>query len=143
MKYEDYLDEVTTLIVEKYGVTEAAAIKIVVVAQDKEFFVPHDDTPEMRNIDQAHLDARALLIERVEQGLADGSLAIGEAVRRLRTEVTGLHQSQFAKMCKISVRTLVHIEHGEGNQTLKSLNAVFRPFGLQMGVVKVRREWDD
>lgn len=40
------------------------------------------------------LDARALLIERVEQGLADGSLAIGEAVRRLRTEVTGLHQSQ-------------------------------------------------
>jgi len=87
------------------------------------------------------LDARALLIESVEQGLADGSLAIGDAVRRLRTEVTGLHQSQFAKMCKISVRTLVHIEHGEGNQTLKSLNAVFRPFGLQMGVVKVRREW--
>lgn len=52
---------------------------------------------------------------------------------------SGLHQSQFAKMCKISVRTLVHIEHGEGNQTLKSLNAVFRPFGLKMGVMKVRR----
>ena len=52
----------------------------------------------------------------------------------------GLQQSQFARMCKISVRTLVHIEHGEGNQTLKSLNAVFRPFGLQMGVVKVRRD---
>ncbi|WP_438866800.1 helix-turn-helix domain-containing protein [Pseudomonas sp. L1(2025)] len=85
------------------------------------------------------LDARALLIESVEQGLADGSLEIGDAVRRLRTEVTGLHQGQFAKMCKISVRTLVHIEHGEGNQTLKSLNAVFRPFGLKMGVVKVRR----
>ena len=33
----------------------------------------------------------------------------------------------------------VHIEHGEGNQTLKSLNAVFRPFGLTMGVVKLRR----
>ena len=66
---------------------------------------------------------------------------IGEAVRRLRTEVTGLHQSQFAKMCKISVRTLVHIEHGEGNQTLKSLNAVFRPFGMQMGVVKLRRHY--
>ncbi|AIB39403.1 MULTISPECIES: hypothetical protein [Pseudomonas] len=35
------------------------------------------------------------------------------------------------------------IEHGEGNQTLKSLNAVFRPFGLQMGVVKVRRKWSN
>jgi hypothetical protein len=43
-------------------------------------------------------------------------------------------------MCKISVRTLVHIEHGEGNQTLKSLNAVFRPFGLKMGVVRIRRD---
>ena len=86
------------------------------------------------------LDARALMIESIEQGLADGSLEIGDAVRRLRTEVTGLHQSQFARMCKISVRTLVHIEHGEGNQTLKSLNAVFRPFGLRMGVVKVRRD---
>lgn len=60
MTYEDYLDEVTTLIVEKYGVTEATAIKIVVVAQDKEFFVAHDDNESMRTIDQAHLDARAL-----------------------------------------------------------------------------------
>lgn len=82
---------------------------------------------------------RTLLIERIQQALANDTLAIGEAVRQLRVEVTGLHQSQFAKMCKISVRTLVHIEHGEGNQTLKSLNAVFRPFGMQMGVVKIRR----
>ena len=60
MTYEEYLDEVTTLIVEKYGVTEAQAIKIVVQAQDKEFFVPHDEKPEMRTIDGAHLDARKL-----------------------------------------------------------------------------------
>ncbi|VVN97373.1 helix-turn-helix domain-containing protein [Pseudomonas fluorescens] len=85
------------------------------------------------------IDVRAQLIESIQEGLAQGSLGIGEAVRRLRVEVTGLHQSQFARMCKISVRTLVHIEHGEGNQTLKSLNAVFRPFGLQMGVVRIRR----
>lgn len=86
------------------------------------------------------IDQRARVIESIEQGLTNGSLEIGDAVRRLRTEVTGLHQSQFARMCKISVRTLVHIEHGEGNQTLKSLNAVFRPFGLRMGVVKVQRD---
>lgn len=87
------------------------------------------------------IEERTLLIDSIQAGLADGTLQIAEAVRRLRTEVTGLHQSQFAKMCKISVRTLVHIEHGEGNQTLKSLNAVFRPFGMQMGVVKLRRQW--
>lgn len=82
---------------------------------------------------------RGALIESIQEALADGTLEIGDAVRRLRVEVTGLHQAQFAKMCKISVRTLVHIEHGEGNQTLKSLNAVFRPFGMKMGVVRVRR----
>jgi DNA-binding phage protein len=41
-------------------------------------------------------------------------------------------------MCRISLRTLIHIEHGDGNPTLKSLNAVFKPFGLQMGVVSLR-----
>ena len=86
------------------------------------------------------IDARALVIESIQEGLAQGTLEISEAVRRLRVEVTGLHQTQFAKMCKISVRTLVHIEHGEGNQTLKSLNAVFRPFGLKMVVVRIRRD---
>ena len=87
------------------------------------------------------IEERTQLIDSIQAALADGTLQIGEAVRRLRTEVTGLHQSQFAKMCKISVRTLVHIEHGEGNQTLKSLNAVFRPFGMQMGVVKLHRQY--
>jgi DNA-binding XRE family transcriptional regulator len=86
------------------------------------------------------MDMRMFLMDSIHEGLSQGTLQIGEAVRRLRVEVTTLNQSQFAKMCKISVRTLVHIEHGEGNQTLKSLNAVFRPFGLQMGVVKVRRK---
>jgi DNA-binding XRE family transcriptional regulator len=83
---------------------------------------------------------RTALIESIQQALGQGTLDIGEAVRRLRVEVTGLHQTQFARMCKISVRTLVHIEHGEGNQTLKSLNAVFRPFGMKMGVVRIRQE---
>lgn len=83
---------------------------------------------------------RIELIESIQQALAESTLEIGDAVRRLRVEVTGLHQTQFARMCKISVRTLVHIEHGEGNQTLKSLNAVFRPFGMKMGVVRVRRD---
>ncbi|MGG7606839.1 hypothetical protein [Massilia sp. BKSP1R2A-1] len=60
MTYEEYLDEVTTLIVEKYGVKDAAAIKIVVDAQDKEYFVAHDDKPEMRTVERAHADARTL-----------------------------------------------------------------------------------
>ena len=83
---------------------------------------------------------RMVMLDRILEELANDTLSIHQAIRRLRVEITGLNQSQFAKMCKISVRTLVHMEHGEGNQTLKSLNAVFRPFGFKIGVVRTRRD---
>ncbi len=60
MTYEEYLDEVTTLIVEKYNLSDAAAIKLVVKAQDAEFFVQHDLQESMRNIDRAHQDAKTI-----------------------------------------------------------------------------------
>lgn len=82
---------------------------------------------------------RTILLESIREDLAKDSLTFHQAVRRLRVEVTGLNQSQFAKMCKISVRTLVYMEHGEGNQTLKSLDAVFKPFGMKLGVMRIRR----
>lgn len=60
MTYEEYLDEVTTLITEKYNLSEAAAIKLVMKAQDAEFFVPHDQDEKLRNIDRAHQDAKTI-----------------------------------------------------------------------------------
>jgi hypothetical protein len=60
MTYEEYLDEVTTLIVEKYDLPDAAAIKIVVDAQAAEYFVAHDDDPALRTLERANADARAL-----------------------------------------------------------------------------------
>jgi len=60
MTYEEYLDEVTTLMVEKYDLEDEEAIALVMAAQDKEYFVPHDDDPAMRTLDRAHADARTL-----------------------------------------------------------------------------------
>lgn len=57
MTYEEYLDEVTTLIYELYEVDEDYAVKIVLMAQDNEFFVKHDEQPEMRTQAQAEMDA--------------------------------------------------------------------------------------
>ncbi|MGB9992461.1 hypothetical protein [Pseudoduganella rhizocola] len=62
MTYEEYLDEVTTLITEKYDVADEEAIRMVVKAQDEEFFVQHDDVASMRNIDQAHKDAKTIYL---------------------------------------------------------------------------------
>jgi len=60
MTYEEYLDEVTTLIVEKYDLGDEAAIKIVVDAQERGYFIAHDDQKSMRTLERAHDDARAL-----------------------------------------------------------------------------------
>jgi len=60
MTYEEYLDEVTTLITELYEVTDAEAIKLVVQAQAAEFFVAHDDNENLRTQERALQDARTL-----------------------------------------------------------------------------------
>ncbi len=64
MTYEEYLDEVTTLITEYYDVSDAAAIKYVMRAQAGDFFTLHDDIPEMRTPERAQQDARTIYEQR-------------------------------------------------------------------------------
>lgn len=60
MNYEEYLDEVTTLITEKYDVEDALAIQMVMRAQADNFFSGHDDDPSICTLDRAHLDAKTV-----------------------------------------------------------------------------------
>ena len=60
MTYEEHLDEVTTLITEKYNVEDQAAIQMVMRAQADDFFSGHDDDPSICTLDRAHQDARAV-----------------------------------------------------------------------------------
>ena len=60
MTYEDYLDEVTTLMTEKFAMSDEAAIKHVMRAQAADFFTLHDDVPEMRTQERAEQDAETI-----------------------------------------------------------------------------------
>lgn len=64
MTYEQYLDEVTTLIYERYEMTEAQAIRCVVQAQAADFFTLHDDDPSLRTQERAEQDAKTLFEQR-------------------------------------------------------------------------------
>ncbi|MFZ6772842.1 hypothetical protein ACO0LB_08980 [Undibacterium sp. SXout7W] len=64
MTYEEYLDEVTTLITEKYDVTDEDAIKHVMRAQAADFFTLHDDHEEMRTQERAVQDAETIYANR-------------------------------------------------------------------------------
>jgi len=67
MTYEEFLDEVTTLLYELYELDDAAAIKLVMDAQAVDYFVKHDDLPELRTREQAKLDAQALYKAKQER----------------------------------------------------------------------------
>lgn len=60
MTYEEHLDEVTTLITEKYEASDEAAIQMVMRAQADDFFSGHDDDPSICTLDRAHQDAKAV-----------------------------------------------------------------------------------
>jgi hypothetical protein len=60
LTYEAFLDEVTTLLTELYDMEDSAAIKLVMDAQDAEYFVAHDDHPDMRTLERAKQEAVAL-----------------------------------------------------------------------------------
>jgi len=60
LTYEAYLDEVTTLLTELYDLDDDAAIKLVMDAQEAEYFSPHDDHEDMRTLERAKEDAVAL-----------------------------------------------------------------------------------
>lgn len=60
MTYEEHLDEVTTLITEKYDVEDDAAIAMVMRAQADGYFSGHDDDSSICTLDRAHRDARTV-----------------------------------------------------------------------------------
>jgi hypothetical protein len=64
MTYEEYLDEVTTLMTEMYDLTDAAAIKHVMRAQASDYFTLHDDDPAMRTQERAVQDAKTIFEQR-------------------------------------------------------------------------------
>lgn len=63
MTYEDYLDEVTTLLTEMFDLSDAAAIKHVMRAQAADFFTLHDDIPALRTQERAVQDAKTLFAQ--------------------------------------------------------------------------------
>ena len=60
MNYEQHLDEVTTLIYERFGLSEDAAVKLVMRAQADGYFSDHDDDPSICTLERAQADARAV-----------------------------------------------------------------------------------
>ena len=60
MTYEEFLDEVATLLTEIYTLDDDKAIAIVMRAQADDFFSAHDDDPPICTQERAEQAARAV-----------------------------------------------------------------------------------
>ncbi|QWT46787.1 helix-turn-helix transcriptional regulator [Azospira inquinata] len=76
----------------------------------------------------------SLLLDLLHQLMTE-KITEGQLLRHLRKKVLGLSQDQYAKLTGISRRTLSDLELGKGASSLKLLNGVFKPLGLQVGLL--------
>jgi ribosome-binding protein aMBF1 (putative translation factor) len=71
----------------------------------------------------------------LRQGLREGRLNIGEAVREMR-HLTGLTQKEYAeRVAKIFPRVLMDIERGKANPTVETLERLAKPWGWKVGFI--------
>lgn len=78
---------------------------------------------------------RLEFLQAIQHMLARGDITIGQALRVLRAAFLSLDRGRFAKVVGVSRRELAKIESDQANSTISTLDRVFRPFGLRVGLV--------
>lgn len=88
------------------------------------------------------LKERLELVQRVQTGVEQGKISLGEAATILRTEYLGFSQRRFAELCKISEKTLVNLEKEHHEPSCATLRSVFERFGLTVGLIRKATDHD-
>lgn len=84
-------------------------------------------------------EREAYLLNLLDQ-LAQQKSTEGKVLAKLRKEILGMNQDDYAAYVKVSRRTLSDIENDTGKQTIQVMNKVFKPFGLTMGLKLNKRD---
>lgn len=68
-----------------------------------------------------------------------GAISQGEALKKLRVEVLGLRQDEYARLVDVSRKTLSDVENDKGNYSAEIINKIYKPFGLETGLVPMSK----
>ncbi len=80
-------------------------------------------------------DEREALLITLLRAVQREELTEGELLRRLRKDILGMNQDEYAALVKVSRRTLSDIGRDAGNPSLPVLKRVFRPLGITVGLL--------
>lgn len=82
---------------------------------------------------------RRALRDELYARVASGDVTLREALRTMR-KIAGKSQADYARLVGVAPRVLIDFERGVGNPTVKSLEKLLAPFGLELGLRRVRRD---
>ncbi|MBS0883630.1 helix-turn-helix domain-containing protein [Pantoea sp. JGM49] len=78
---------------------------------------------------------REVMLLGLLQQFIEEKLTHGQLLMQLRKKVLGFSQERYASLAGISRRTLSDIELDKESITLTTLNRVFKPLGLKLGLL--------
>jgi DNA-binding XRE family transcriptional regulator len=68
------------------------------------------------------------------EGLKTGRLSLDEALKMAR-KVVDKNQADYAKLVGVSKKVIADFEVNKGNPTLATINKLFAPVGLKVGLI--------
>ena len=86
------------------------------------------------------VDERRAIIAEIDTAFASNTITIGEAVKKIRTELYGMNQNHYARFIRVSDKTLRDVEKGNTDARLSILNKLLAPGGFQVSARAVKRE---
>ncbi|KJV49277.1 XRE family transcriptional regulator [Pantoea sp. BL1] len=79
-------------------------------------------------------EREAVFLDLLEEAIKNNSTH-GKLLRKIRKELLGFSQERYASLAGISRRTLSDVEQDKESITLTTLNRVFKPLGLRLGLL--------
>ncbi|MDU2479116.1 MAG: helix-turn-helix transcriptional regulator [Klebsiella sp.] len=83
---------------------------------------------------------RQAVIHAIIYDIMLGAISQGEALKKLRVEVLGLRQDEYARLVDVSRKTLSDVENDKGNYSAEIINKIYKPFGLETGLVPISKK---
>jgi DNA-binding XRE family transcriptional regulator len=77
-------------------------------------------------------DERIRAREEIIAALDRGDIELGDAIRPMRREWTGLSQGRFGKIAGLSANTMSAVERNAESATVKTLNQIIKRFGMRL-----------
>lgn len=77
-------------------------------------------------------EERIKVREQILTELQNSEIHLGQAIRRLRLQFTGLNQKRFGKLVGFSATTISAIERDPEAATVRTVNKILRKFGMHL-----------